>query len=225
MKIALLMNHNSYAGREYSEKLILSNIDFDILSIGEYPEENEFENNRCANLWKPVSFDYLKQNRKCYNFPSLKDESFIEFLKENKYDIGIQGGTGILKPDVIKEFKEGILNFHPGDLPEYRGCCAPEWQIYENRPIVSTCHIVDEGIDTGAIYKKKILDLDYSDYSKIRASIYPQTAKFVAEVIKELIQNNNLKNNIQTQDESIAQYREVMDKEIIEELKVKIGVK
>ena len=63
-----------------------------------------------------------------------------------KYDLGIQGGTSIINKEVFDKYKLGILNFHPGLLPQYRGCSAPEWQIYENKNVLASCHIIDEGI-------------------------------------------------------------------------------
>ena len=46
MKLSLIMNQNSYAGREFLNKLHLKKINLDVIEIGNYPEidisENEF---------------------------------------------------------------------------------------------------------------------------------------------------------------------------------------
>lgn len=222
MKIAILMNHNSYPGREYSKALINSDIDFDIISIGSYLGQNEDENLRCDNMWKPLDFDIIIKNRAHYNFSSLKSDELLNLLDIKNYDIGIQGGTGILKSEVINKFKLGILNFHPGDLPQYRGCSAPEWQIYEGKKVVSTCHLVDEGIDTGKIIDKRELKLDYSNYHKMRSQIYPQTAKFIVDIISEIISNDGFKNPPLIQDESVAVYRKYIGDDRIDDLKRKM---
>ncbi|MDD5571821.1 MAG: formyltransferase family protein, partial [Bacteroidales bacterium] len=124
MKTAVIMNDNSYAGREYLQALRMQGIKADIVSIGNYPEINELEEKRCGGLWKPVSMETLRKTFTVFEFVSLNESSLIDFLKEKKYDVGIQGGTGILKENIINKFKSGILNFHPGDLPKYRGCSA-----------------------------------------------------------------------------------------------------
>ena len=90
-------------------------------------------------------------------------------------------------------FSLGLLNFHPGDLPKYRGSSAPEWQIIEGKEIIATCHLIDEGIDTGDIIRKKKLNLNYSDYFNMRADIYPQMSLFLVEVIFQIINDKGIK--------------------------------
>lgn len=186
MKIAILMNDNSYVGRQYIYELNTRQIDADIICIGTNSPVNEVENVRCGCLWLPPLFEDIRGNRNVYRFSSLRDEGLIRLLKDREYDVGIQGGTGILKSSVIQLFKYGILNFHPGDLPSYRGCSAPEWQVLEGKPIICTCHLIDEGIDTGAVYKKKKLNVSNTDYHKMRSQIYIEISKFVAEVLQNL---------------------------------------
>tara|TARA_Y100000031_G_scaffold4689_1_gene5815 strand:+ start:2065 stop:2748 length:684 start_codon:yes stop_codon:yes gene_type:complete len=219
VKILLLQNSNSYAGREYLQALNETFIFLDVVSIGDFPEVNSLEEERCSGKWKPKAFaELIKHEGMEYRFKSLTDEKFLNFLQSKKYDFGIQGGTGILRQSTIEKFRYGILNFHPGDLPKYRGCSAPEWQIVEGKPVICTCHIIDEGIDTGAIYKKKKLLLDVSNYYDFRSGIYPEIAKFVVDVIEELITNKGDNFHLKEQDESKAIYRKFIGHSVIEQL-------
>ena len=54
-------------------------------------------------------------------------------------------------------FNIGIINFHP-ETSFYRGCSAPEWQLLEENEIICTAHFIDEGIDTGEIIEKFLLN-------------------------------------------------------------------
>ena len=218
MKVAIIMNDNSYAGREYLSELSNKNIRIDVINIGNFPERNINEDKRCGNLWNPVSVKSLRSFHDFHDFNSLKSISLLKFLKNKNYELGIQGGTGILKYNIISSFKFGILNFHPGDLPFFRGCSAPEWQLFENRPVISTCHLIDEGIDTGPILMKKELIVSMNSYESFRASIYPQTSIFVSEVIQDLI-NNKLELKYKIQNEDTAVYRKYIGNESILELK------
>ena len=220
MKIALIMNENSYAGREYLSGLFKNNIKIDVIQIGKFSTKNFREDNRCGYLWKPDSVKLLSEFHNFFEFNSLKSIDLLKFLKNKKYDLGIQGGTGILKDNIISNFNLGILNFHPGDLPFYRGCSAPEWQLFENKPIISTCHLIDEGIDTGPILKKNKLNVNMKSYESFRASIYPETSKFVSKVVRDLI-NKKLEFKLKIQDEKTAIYRKYFGDEAILELKKK----
>lgn len=205
MKIAVLMNEHSYVGREFISALNIGGIQYDILVIDVGNKEiDEFEEERCGGLWNPLAFEEISIGSIVYHFQSLRDPFLLSHLAKSHYDIGIQGGVGILKRDVIDKFAEGILNFHPGKLPFFRGCTTPEWQLLLKQKVVATCHLIAEGIDSGAILNHKELALDYSSYERMRSSIYPTVALFVVEVLKSIISTKKV--NSFAQDERIAKY-------------------
>ena len=107
----MLMDNNSYPGREYLSRLIGLNIDVAI--FGKYPEKDSQEDERCGNLWIPITENKLEKHFNFFRFSSLKSHNFLAFLKKSKYELGIQGGTGIINKDVIDSFNIGIVNFHP----------------------------------------------------------------------------------------------------------------
>ena len=115
------------------------------------------------------------------------------------------------------------MNFHPGDLPHYKGCSAPEWQLYENRDIISTCHFIDEGIDTGPILAKRKLDVCTYSYGAFRASIYPLTSKFVVDILKKIIENESFLRSKKSQKENSGIYRKYIGVKKINELKLKLN--
>ena len=62
--------------------------------------------------------------------------------------------------NVIDSFSNGIINFHPGVLPENRGLDNLKWAIYNNLPQGVTTHLIDENIDVEQIYKEFMIDLE-----------------------------------------------------------------
>ena len=220
MKIALLMNDNNYAGREYLHSLYKRGIDVDVICLGENGDFSQLENERCGELWNPTTQEELEGLFLFHRFQSLKSESLRNFLLKTQYNLGIQGGVGILKNSIIELFEYGILNFHPGDLPLYRGCSAPEWQLYEGKVLVSTCHLIDEGIDTGKIVSKRVLNVDYRSYNHYRASVYPETADFVSDIIGTGANIDKLICSAYDQNNAEARYREYIGEEKIAELKL-----
>lgn len=49
---------------------------------------------------------------------------------EIKPDIIVLGGSSIIRENIIKIPKIGILNAHPGLLPKYREVDVIQWAIY-----------------------------------------------------------------------------------------------
>lgn len=223
MKIALVMNYDGYHGREYMSALIKNRILFDVISIKNenLNVNNSIEDKRTNYNWKPEKLEKMidkAENHYCYK--SINDPELINHLSNAKYQIGIQGGgIGILNQTIIDMFSLGLLNFHPGDLPKYRGSSAPEWQILEGKEILATCHLVDTGIDTGDIVGKKKLNLSYTDYYEMRANLYPQISLYLIEIILQILQKNGIK-NLEKQNEKAAIYRKYIGDEVIEKLKL-----
>lgn len=220
MKITLLMNENSYVGREYIAALRKAKIQFDILvfDVGN-DEVDEFEDQRCGGFWNPPSFNEVSNGLDIYHFESLKDPKLLTHLASFQHDIGLQGGVGILKAKVTEKFSKGILNFHPGKLPFYRGCTTPEWQLVEEQDVIATCHLIDNGIDSGDILAYRSLDLDLSGYEKMRASIYPEISLFLVEVVGNIISTNAF--TVVPQDEQVARYYKPIPDEDLLKLKEK----
>ena len=150
--------------------------------------------------------------QKIYYFQNLR--SLYRFLGIKKYDLGIQGGTSIINKKVFDKYKLGILKIHPGLLPQYRGCCSRK--IYENKNVFSTCHIIDEGIDTGKIVAKKQLTTNNKSYYHFRASIYKI---FSYDQIKNIKENKGFVNKPYDQGENSI-YRKYIGEKKIEYIRI-----
>jgi len=198
-EIALLSRHNSYVGRQYAQALLDANISFYFVQFGDHDENDEAENRRCGGLWSVPIIDKFSECE-IVRLSSLKVNQLRDFVKNNNISLAIQGDIGeILKQEIIDIFSDGILNFHPGDLPDYRGCSAPEWQIYDFKQVKCTCHFIDIGIDTGEIVEKKILNICEESYEKMRASIYPKISEFVVKIVSDYLNNELLQSTKQTE--------------------------
>ena len=111
-------------------------------------------------------------------FSHLSREHGVEFHEVEN----INGGDGHalvreFRPDLILSvrfdliFKEpvlsapplGILNIHPGALPDHAGLVAPMHTLISGgTSLTSTLHEVDRGIDTGAVIATADLPFDHS---------------------------------------------------------------
>jgi methionyl-tRNA formyltransferase len=107
------------------------------------------------DLSKEYSWEYLVANH--------NSELAINYFKKIKPTIGIILGARILSKNVIENFSKGIINFHPGVLPENRGLDNLKWAIYNNLPQGVTTHFIDENIDVGFEIYKELIEIDGDD--------------------------------------------------------------
>jgi len=86
-----------------------------------------------------------------------------EILRSLKPDLGVISGARILKSDIISMFNIGIINFHPGLIPEVRGLDAMLWAILRDVPLGVTAHIIDKHIDAGKVLLRRAIPLCEDD--------------------------------------------------------------
>ena len=70
-------------------------------------------------------------------------------------EMGIIGGARILPDHVIQKYDTGIINIHPGLLPDNRGLDNIKWALYHDIPQGLTVHFIDKYVDRGQIILKK----------------------------------------------------------------------
>jgi len=105
-------------------------------------------------------------------------------LEELKPDLGVLGGTRIIRERILSIPPDGMLNSHPGLLPEVRGSASPAWCIYYDIPIGATCHFIDPGIDTGDIVGKRIIPVHRGDtYEKLCWLTLVEAGRLMTEAV------------------------------------------
>lgn len=77
--------------------------------------------------------------------------------------LGVIGGARILPPPVVKGFTVGILNMHPGLIPENRGLPNVAAAILNEMPQAVTAHMIDERIDAGRVLLCQEIEEDPDD--------------------------------------------------------------
>tara|TARA_B100000315_G_scaffold159866_1_gene148390 strand:+ start:1221 stop:2189 length:969 start_codon:yes stop_codon:yes gene_type:complete len=112
-------------------------------------------------------------------------------MESYKPDLIINNGMMfIYGQKIIKKFK--ILNTHSGNLPFYRGRCAASWAIYNGADKYGiSCHLIDEGIDTGPIISQEEIKIEKNDYVR---DLLLKEKKLFPFLIKEAIGNLNNQN-------------------------------
>jgi methionyl-tRNA formyltransferase len=114
---------------------------------------------------------------------SHNDQKTIELINGLGLDFLVSAGVPrILGAPILNSTPIGVLNSHPGLLPDFRGCSCVEWAIYLDKPLGVTVHRMSEGIDEGSILLKWQIDIERSDsYEDLRVKIYMAACSALAE--------------------------------------------
>ena len=87
--------------------------------------------------------------------PVHKSPEVMPHLEGMDLDLIVFGGTRIIRGEILDFPADGVVNSHPGLLPECRGSASPAWSVYHDIPIGSSTHFCDNGIDTGDILMRR----------------------------------------------------------------------
>jgi len=122
-----------------------------------------------------------------YRVLAHNSEDCVQVLQSAKCEIGVVAGARILKQPVIDAVSVGIINLHPGLLPQMRGLDALQWSIYENQPLGVTSHVIDKRVDAGYIIERQVIK-EYADDTLIDLSLRLQQTEInmVANAVRHL---------------------------------------
>ena len=82
-------------------------------------------------------------------------EEVMPHIRNMDLDIIVFGGTRIIRGEILDYPKDGVINSHPGLLPECRGSASPAWSVYHDIPVGSSTHFCDNGVDTGHLLLRR----------------------------------------------------------------------
>lgn len=202
-RLALLMTHGSPLGLRYLEAMLEMGFAPTIIIASRTPKITDMAVStvkaRTKNTFTWKSTDELLANKNIPLFfvDSHNSEATHQLLKTYKIDLGILGGTGIIKAPTIAVPKKGIINTHPGLLPNYRGCSAVEWSLYNNDPIGAACHFVTPEIDAGDIVTSLTATIIRGDdYFVVRRKAYELQVAVLLKGLK-LLEKPDFKKRLQ----------------------------
>jgi len=137
-----------------------------------------------------------------YDIPFYQSEhnsdTTIDIIKKTNSNLGIISGARILKEEIIELCEYGIINFHPGKIPEASGLDGLYWSIYKNIKSVVTTHFIDSNIDAGQIIFSEEVKVDIDDrIEDIKNKIYITECKELEKLsILYLSKKTKIKSNV-----------------------------
>lgn len=151
----------------------------------------------------PVKEFALQNNIPVLQPEKLKDENFINQLKEINADLFVIVAFRILPQEVFNIPKYGSFNLHGSVLPKFRGAAPIQWAIIkgEKETGVTTFKLAEK-VDTGNIYLQDSIPLNEDDnFEVIHDKLSLVGADLVLKTI-DLIESGNY--TLQQQDNSLA---------------------
>lgn len=111
----------------------------------------------------------------------------LQYVRSLKPDIIMHAGGPIFRQSLLSLPRIGILNCHMGLLPEFRGMNVAEWSVLHGHPVGNTVHLIDRGIDTGAIVAFYPVDIaDCRSVREMRERLIGQIAPHLSQAVKAI---------------------------------------
>ncbi|MFM6924365.1 MAG: formyl transferase [Ferruginibacter sp.] len=115
---------------------------------------------------KQQLIDQYKLNNSAFNpditfrVNAVNDDACLLQIQSFNPDIIIVNGTRIISKKILQSTHALFVNMHVGITPNYRGSHGGYWAIHNNDAahFGTTIHLIDTGIDTGAIIKQAFIN-------------------------------------------------------------------
>ena len=137
---------------------------------------------RTGNRLPPISLPNVERME-------VKDHNLAAGLIAGaKFEMLVNAGTPhICRTPLLGAAPYGIINCHPGRLPDFRGSCAVEHAVLQGRAVANTVHVMTEGIDEGPIYAVEDVPLDrVASYEDLRVETYLSGFSLLSRTIKRI---------------------------------------
>ena len=120
---------------------------------------------------------------------SLSSPQALELVRELRPDFAIHAGAGLLRAEILRIPVFGTLNAHMGLLPRFRGMNVAEWAVSLGEQPGCSVHFIDEGIDTGPIIARCIVDTaQCRSIDELRAKVDTAQVKLLGDVVRAVWQ-------------------------------------
>ena len=138
----------------------------------------------------PVKQYALEHNLPVFQPEKLKEESFLEELKQLNADLQIVVAFRMLPEVVWNMPKYGTFNLHASLLPQYRGAAPINWAIINGeKETGATTFFLTHEIDTGKIIlQEKIAIADTDDAGIVHDKLMSMGAEMVKKTVDLLME-------------------------------------
>jgi len=116
-------------------------------------DRRRYAGNPEARFFFPHSDPKLDHPELVREVSHINHPEVVNLARELRPDLICVFGTSLIRGELLKEGRLGIINLHGGISPEYRGADCTFWALHNGEPekVGCTLHYIDAGIDTGRL--------------------------------------------------------------------------
>lgn len=141
------------------KNLLSKGFSFKAIVTEEAYEEYDIKHTDFENLAKEAGAAF-------FMIKSVNNEELIKIIKDNKVRVAISANWKYTIPKSFLDlFECGILNFHLGNLPDYKGNATVNWTIINGEPYINgNIHKMDPELDAGDVVSRKAIPITADMY-------------------------------------------------------------
>lgn len=167
-----------------------------------------------AVLFPPVKEKAIEHEIPVYQPEKIREQECVEKLAAYQPDIIVVAAYGqILPKSILDMAKYGCVNVHASLLPKYRGAAPIQWSIIDGEAQTGvTTMMMNEGLDTGDMIEKSVVDITASDTA---GSLHDKLMAAGAELILSTMKKLEEKTAVLTeQNDAESCYAKMLKKEM-----------
>lgn len=165
-----------------------------------------------AMAYPPVKEKAIEYNIPVYQPVKVREESFVEVLKEIQPEVIVVVAFGQILPESILNIPEyGCINVHASLLPKYRGAAPIQWSIIdgEQKTGITTMYM-DVGLDTGDMLLQEEVMITPEETG---GSLHDKLSILGGRLLVETLEQLEAKTiHRRKQDDSQSNYAKMLDK-------------
>ena len=160
-----------------------------------------------------------------YFFRSHTAVEAVLLVRKLNLDLLVNAGTPrILTPELLSAPNVGVINCHPGLLPQFRGCTCVEWAVYLDERVGNTVHFMTDKVDEGPIVVQEGLSFEKNDdYVDVRVKTYRHAFMLLAKGVKMVLEDELTPDDDLPPQHSDGRYFKPIDSEKLEEVRRKLS--
>ena len=116
-----------------------------------------------------------------------RDRAMADWLLEQGVELVVTAGyMQLLEPTFLSRFPDRVVNVHPALLPAFPGIDAIEQAVaYGVKVFGVTVHLIDEGIDTGAVLLQAAIEIpDATDAAAVHVQLRQLEHRLLPEAVR-----------------------------------------